>query len=195
MREACARVRENFLLRESGITGINDRDGRRIEVVATGLSFGQGVPLAIDCTLVSPLKSDGCPHHGAARSRGNSLAHAERLKHRTYPELVNSSILRLVVAAIETGGRMHRDIKALLFSAAYDRALSEPVILRSAAQHSLYSRWITMLSVATQDALASTLISEGLALLDCVPGAGPTAADLLLDAGFDALECVDVRIE
>ena len=44
------------------------------------------------------------------------------------------------------------------------------------------------MSVATQDALAATLVQEGTTLLDAGEGATPTGADLLLDAGdFDFL--------
>ena len=40
-------------------------DRREIELVATGLRWHQGVPLACDATLVSPLHADGTPWAGA----------------------------------------------------------------------------------------------------------------------------------
>ena len=59
LRESGARVRENFMLRDAGIPSIDPADGRRIEVVATGLPLHAGVPLAIDATLVAPLSAKG----------------------------------------------------------------------------------------------------------------------------------------
>ena len=112
MREAGGRVRENFMLRDAGIAGVAGNDQRAIEVVVTGLTYKQGVPLAIDCTLVSPIKCNGQPHPQTAHRPGASLAFAARRKHRTYKELSDSSVLRLVVAAVETGGRLHRDARA-----------------------------------------------------------------------------------
>ena len=61
LREAGARVREHFYLRNAGMGTISPQDGRHIEIVATGLPLFRGVPLAVDATLVSPLHVDGSP--------------------------------------------------------------------------------------------------------------------------------------
>ena len=37
-------------------------DQQRIEVIAEGLSVFHGAQLAVDTTLVSPLRADGEPH-------------------------------------------------------------------------------------------------------------------------------------
>ena len=107
-------------------------DGRRIEVVATGLSYARGVPLAVDSTLISPLSTAGQPHRGAARAPGVFSERAANDKRRTYRELVDSNDLRLVVEAVETGGRLYEEARALLRSAAADRAAREPMCLRAA---------------------------------------------------------------
>ena len=39
--------------------GILATDGRRVEVVASGLPFGHGVPVAVDATLVSTIHANG----------------------------------------------------------------------------------------------------------------------------------------
>ena len=115
MREARARVRERVMFRDAGIN-VDPSDGREIEVVASGLPFAQGIPLAIDATMASPLRTDGAPHPGAETRRGAALQLGRGSKARTYPELVGytCSSLRLLTAGMETGGRL--DPKALVLS-------------------------------------------------------------------------------
>ena len=105
LREAGARIRENVSLHEAGVA-VDVQDGRNIEIVAAGLPIHQGVPLAIDATMVSPLQTGGEPHPQAQSRIGVALARARRAKESTYPELLTSSRLRLLVAAIEVGGRI-----------------------------------------------------------------------------------------
>lgn len=188
MRKAGACTQEHFFLRDAWLPGFDPKDSRRAEVVATGLSYKQGVPVAVDCTLVSPLDADGKPHQGAEKKRDVTLARAQKSKGRTYAELVSSSLLCLVVAAVETGGCLHRDARELLKSAAADGARSEPARLQSIARRAFLARWRTLLSIATQDFLAATLAGEGASLLNATPGAATTTPDLLLDAGEEGGE-------
>ena len=52
----------NMLVRELDLAPrLNTTDGRRLEVIADGLSLFQGAQLAIDTTLVSALRADGTP--------------------------------------------------------------------------------------------------------------------------------------
>ena len=88
-------MRENVLLRDCGISSIDPRDGRNIEVVVTGLPLGHGIPVVIDASIVSPLHADGTPHPKATEQPGASMRRAEKSKNDTYPELVESSQLRL----------------------------------------------------------------------------------------------------
>ena len=76
LREAGGRVRENVYLRDTGIIGISPTDGRHIEVVASGLPLGHGIPIAVDACIVSPLHADGSPHPHADVRPGSSLARA-----------------------------------------------------------------------------------------------------------------------
>ena len=52
-----------------------------------------------------PACSSGEPQLGAADVDGATLTQARRDKEATYPELVGSNRCRLVVVALETGGR------------------------------------------------------------------------------------------
>ena len=182
MREAGARVRENFMLRDSGISSIDPADGRRIEVVVTGLPLHGGIPLAIDATLVSPLDTKGEPHGDADACPGVAIRAAEKDKARTYHELMDSGMLRLKVAASEIGGRLNAEGKQLVRAAAVLRSRDEPALLRSAVFRALHSRWLTMLSVAVQEAVTATIVDEGVALLDAADGPAPLSVHMWLEA-------------
>ena len=178
-------MRENVFLRDTALPNIDPRDGRCIEIVATGLPIAQGIPVAVDATLVSPLRSDGQPFPRADWQPGASFSRAEQQKRNTYLELVDSPVLQLITVASETGGRINRQAVQLLTDAAISRARSEPVVLRSSAARSWRTRWLTMISVCIQDALAATLVNDGIGLLDAPDGPAPLAVDVWLNAGAE----------
>ena len=80
-------------------------DNRQIEIVAKNLRLKRGIPLACDATLVSPLRANGEAKPRTANHDGAAITEIERVKRRTYPELLTSSRCRLVVLAGEVGGR------------------------------------------------------------------------------------------
>ena len=81
-------------------------DSRRIEVRANGLPLWQGAQVAVDTTFVSPVSRDGSARAGADRVPGKAAADAGRRKRQTtYPELLAARRCRLVVLALEVGGR------------------------------------------------------------------------------------------
>jgi len=80
-------------------------DDRTIEVIATGLPLWHGSELAIDTTLVSPLTGAAQPRRRGGQYAGAALHTARQNKERTYPELAGSNRCRLVVLAMEVGGR------------------------------------------------------------------------------------------
>ena len=106
-REAGARVTTNTRLSDLNLDHINRHDDRRIEVIANGLPLWGGAQLAVDTTLVSPLTSSSQPRRRAGQYAGAALQDARKSKERTYPELLRSRRCRLVVLALETGGRCH----------------------------------------------------------------------------------------
>ena len=78
--------------------------GRRLEIIAYGLPSWRGAQLAIDTTLVSPIRADGTARHHPAHRDGVALEEARRTKERKYPELAgNGGRARLVVVAAEVG--------------------------------------------------------------------------------------------
>ena len=66
----------NVWVRDMDLGEFNAFDGRRLEVVADGLSLWRGAQLAIDMTLVSPLSRRSCTAEGEKKGR-----------RATYPEL------------------------------------------------------------------------------------------------------------
>ena len=178
-REAKARVVVNCFLRDTALPAIDINDGRRLEIVATGLPLYRGVPLGVDVTLVSPLHTDGSIWAGAAERPGVAIARAERDKDRTYPELVDSSVLRLVTLACETGGRWNASTAALLRDLANARARDAPARVKRAAAVGWLRRWWAMVSVSAQDSLAATLVDDGMLLLDGQDGAMPCLGDIV----------------
>ena len=188
------------MLRDMGLEGINVTDGRRLEVVATGLPLERGLPLAIDCTMVSALHGDGSPWAHADTAPGTSIRRAEATKRDAYPELVLSDSVHLLVLACEVGGRWSDACATTLAQLATARARACPTFLRASARSGFLERWWRLLSCAQQDrlgclieslsclalekqdSLAATLVDDSIALLDGVDAALPFAADVALDA-------------
>ena len=182
-REAGGRVLENVFMRDMGIPGVEQYDGRRLEVVVTGLPIFNGVPLAVDATLVSPLHADGTPWPRADERSGVAIRRAEKDKATTYPELVQSPIALLTTLACEVGGRWSQKCQETISQLSHARARSVAQHLRAAYRRALEARWWAMLSCTQQNALAATLHDDSVLLLDAHDAEGPVAADAILDLG------------
>ena len=145
-REAGGRVAMNVLVRDMDLALPNAHDARRLEILADGLPLFGGAQLAVDTTLVSPIRGDGSARPGAADTDGVVLAQARRKKERTYRELVGpKSRARLVVLAGEVGGRWSRVFLRLLARA---KARSEPLILWKRVEQAWRMRWAAILACA-----------------------------------------------
>jgi hypothetical protein len=96
-REAGARVAENVLLRDMNLEGISPRGGRQLEVVANGLPLWGGAQLAVDATLVSPVRRNGSPQPNTADHDGGEEAALfvrllAKAKARSYPAILRRSL-------------------------------------------------------------------------------------------------------
>ena len=115
---------------------------RQIEIVANGLPLWHGAQLAIDATLVAPLSRNGAARPRADQVAGATIAHATRKKrHQTYPELLRASQCRLVVFALETGGRWGDEALDLLRRLARAKAREAPPWLRASAAQGWANHW------------------------------------------------------
>ena len=108
-----------------------------------------------------------------------AIAAAEKDKRETYPELVNSSRCQLVVLACEVGGRWSDTCAWLVKELANEKGAKAPPRLRQSSARAWEARWWAMLSVAVQNALASTLVDDAPHLLHGWEGEGPPLGVLL----------------
>ena len=135
--------------------------GRRIEVIADGLTLFQGAQLAIDTTMVSPLRRDGTTRRGAARRPGVALEQARRTKEATYPELAgDEGRARLVVLAAETGGRWSAETAQFLRCLAKAKAETAPVLMQNRVKAAWLRRWSSILACSVARAFALSLLER-----------------------------------
>ena len=69
-REAGGRFTTNVLLRDLDLEIADRTDAKRLEVAVDGLPLFGGAQLAIDATIVTPLRGDGFGRRGASRKDG-----------------------------------------------------------------------------------------------------------------------------
>ena len=181
-REAGGRVRVNVLVRDMDLHAFNQLDGRKLEVVVDGLPLWNGAQLALDTTMVSPVRSDGTARAGTASINGEASDVARTRKARRHPELSGEHArARLVVVGAEVGGRWSADAATFLCGLATAKARDAPFALGGSVSAAWLHRWQGMLG-ATASAFAESLL-EGPA----TGGAdGPTHSmnDVLGDACF-----------
>ena len=157
-QEAGARVARNVRLADMNLP-VPVPDARRIEIVCNGLPLWHGAQLAVDTTCVSPVTRSGEPRPGADSQPGLALLQATRRKRRdTYPELSRSPRCHLVVFAVEVGGRWGSEPATFLRLLARARAARAHAAVRSALRAAYVSRWSSIIAVAAQRALASSLL-------------------------------------
>ena len=159
-REAGARVTTNTRVNDLNISHPHQQDDCRIEVIANGLPLWNGAQLAVDTTLVSPLTRDGQPRRRAGRFAGAALQDARRSRERTYPDLLNNQRCRLVVLAIEAGGRWSEEAAAFITNLARARARQAPTILQQSVAAALTARWSATLTHAAMTPFAAALLGE-----------------------------------
>ena len=144
-----------------------------------------GCQLAMDTTLVCAMHCDGSPHQAAERD-GVVLTAARRRKERRYPELVGPrSRARLVVLAMEVGGRWSSETRSFLAHLAKARSRREVPLLRKRVEQAWRLRWGAILGCAAARAVAASLLE-----LRGSPGADgecPPSHEVVGDHRYDGL--------
>ena len=158
-REAGRRVTTNILVRDLDLE-LEDRLGtRRLEVVVDGLPLHGVSQLAVDTTLVSPLRGDGLARAGAAGRDGVTLTAARRRKERRNPELVGRRARApLVVMAVEVGGRWSSETQNFLSLLARAKARDQNWLLRRRGEVAWRARWGSLLACTVARAVASSFL-------------------------------------
>ena len=155
-------------------------DERRIEVLAQDLPCFGGTQLAVDITLRSVLGSSGEPQPDAADVDGAVLLTTRRDKEATYPELATSTRCRLVVVAIETGGRRSEEAVQFIWQLAQAKAQEAPRFLTQQVALAWERRWTRMLSTVCAASFAASLVEPMSREVLCQTGGDlPTTADVL----------------
>ena len=170
-REAGARVATNIMLRDLNVQGIAASDQRQIEVIANGLPLWSGAQIALDTTMVSPLTGRGQPHPRTSSENGCQLTLARQRKERKYPELLANGRCKLVVLAIEVGGRWSPEAASFISSLAEAKSRETPENIRNSVRAAWQYRWSSMISCAAQKALAASLLEETLMNAQNIDGA------------------------
>ena len=138
-----------------------------------------GLPFVCDASLVSPLKANGVARPRAAHEPGVAIADIEEVKATTYPELVTSNRCKFLVLAGEVGGRWSATTCRLIRDLASAKSQEAAPRLRKSAAFAWENRWWSMISVATQNALAATLVDDAPHMLHAWEGTAPPLGILL----------------
>ena len=145
----------NMFVRNMDLGAPNAADNRRLEVVVDGLPLFGGVQLAVDTILVSAVQGDGVPRRGAKIRDGVALASARRKKARTCPELVAAGArARLVVLALEVGGRWSQEANTFVKLLAKAKVRSELAVVQRRMEQAWRLRWSSILACAAARAFA-----------------------------------------
>ena len=79
---------------------------------------------------------------------------------KRYPELLAGTRCKLVVTAMEVGGRWSEEAHCFLETLAQGRAREAPHALRGSVYQACFKRWTAMLAVAGMRSFAATLLEE-----------------------------------
>ena len=179
-REAGATVRCNCKLRDMDIA-VPANDERAVEVLAAGLPLHHGAQLAVDITLRSVLTASGTARPNAAVEDGAICRRARQDKERKYFELLAGDRCRLVVVALETGGRWSEEAMQFVDDLAAARDRDAPLLLRRSAFLAWRKRWSRMIAISCARAFANSLVAVSTSphALAGVDGRMPDLEDLL----------------
>ena len=145
-------------------------------MLAQGLPCFGGARLAVDVTLRSLLPKDCLPRPRADREDGAALTDARLDKEDTYPELLAARGCRLVVVAVDTGGRWSDE--AVQFF-----RMMAPAAFRKSATLARQRRWTCLLAVSCARAFAQSLVEPaGEVRTSASDGDAPPLSELLCRA-------------
>ena len=116
--------------------------------------------VAVGTTVVSPLTRKGDPRPKADWKNGVALEEARKDKERRYPELLLGNRCKLVVTAMEVGGRWSEEAYHFLDTLAEARARDAPKALKGSVHQACKRRWIALVSVAGMRSLANSFLLE-----------------------------------
>ena len=135
-------------------------DHRQIEIIASGLGVFGGARLAVDATLRSCCTIRGQPRPKTDWKDGAVAEDARSSKEKVYPELAESARCKLVVLAVETGGRFSKETADFVQTLADARAAQAPAHLRATAARAYERRWSRLIGMTAANAFAASLLAN-----------------------------------
>ena len=117
------------------------------------------------------------------RADGGSLQQAVTRKRQRYADVVANPGSTLLVLGCEVYGRWSQDAVSIVRELVALKARAAPPALRRSAAYAWSNRWWSLISVATQRAVAEALLRPGGFDLQPVPARDepPALADLVTD--------------
>ena len=182
-REAGALAQPEVQLKDMNL-GIPAGDQRRLDVLAQGLPCYAGAQIAVDVTIRSSLSATGEVQGRADAENEHICTVAKRDKESKYPELISGGRCRLMVFALEVGGRFSGEAVDFIDQLAWARSRSAPQLVRFSAQLAWRRRWIRLLAVAAATAWAESVTAPAGLETSCGPRDGnePTLEAVLVDS-------------
>ena len=182
-RKYGGRVTTNFRVQDMDFLPLRHLDNRRFDVVVDGLPLFQGTQLAIDTTMVSPVRSDG---DGAATTNGAALDQARRTQRADLPRVGSATRSRSVGAlwVAKWGDVGPRSLANSWQNLRATKARSEPEIIRKSTMLSWLRRWSTAYGVhSSKSPLPCPCSNAGCCI--AADGPTPTTAEVVADHFFD----------
>ena len=130
---------------------------------------------------MSPLTRASEPRTRAGRYAGAAVHDARRAKERTNPELLQSRRCKLVVLAIEVGGRWGQEATTFLRLLAEAKARTIPARLKTSFTNSLIHRWSAQITHAAMTAYAASLLEFDCVASTVTDGNQPLTSDVLAE--------------
>ena len=107
-------------------------------------------------------------------------------KERKYCELLDSRRCRLVVLAMEVGGRWSEEAYNFVVLLSGEKAKAVPRILQRSTSYCLLRRWMQMISVAAMTGFAASLLEENTGQTSLCNGELPDWGEVLYDRDVGA---------
>ena len=154
--------------------------------MARGLPLFGGLPIFADASLVSTVHGDGTAWAQADQRDGVALARTRRTHERIYAEICASDRAAFVMLGSELGGRLSPDAIEILRKLSAAKSRHAPELLQRSVQFAWHSRWLNLLSVASQTVLAESLIRPGMSSTADRDGPSPSLLELLTNRSLEA---------
>ena len=161
------------MLRRTNII-VAPEDGRRLDLVASGLNVYRGLPLFCDATVLSPLTGTGMARPGTSNQGGQLLNHAEEDNNDTYSDVISSGLGVLLCLGCEVYGRWSKQCIDLVPKLARERTRGLHVRVRRGVALSLQHRWWAVLGLALQKSVAHIILSTAAGVDLIASGLEPT---------------------